>query len=288
MDNNGALPEFDMGAYEFVNKKPIADAGEDQTVYAGPEGLAQVMLDGSGSYDPDGDELTYHWSWTIDGQTFTSSGGDGMVDMRDFAIWARQWGPGIDIADLAGFAGAWLKRIQEQIPSYLNYDLSGGPYLALELPVGEHVITLAVNDGIEDSEPNEVVITVLDNTPPEFTLTVEPNMLWPPSHKMVLITPAWIVSDNCDPSPTVSLVSITMNEGDETDTYDPAFDDTPGDGHTINDIQVMPDGSIYLRAERRGLGTGRVYILTYQAADASGNTTVRNSKVVVPHDMRRP
>ncbi|KPK73694.1 MAG: hypothetical protein AMJ79_14995, partial [Phycisphaerae bacterium SM23_30] len=27
VDNNGALPEFDMGAYEFVNKKPIADAG---------------------------------------------------------------------------------------------------------------------------------------------------------------------------------------------------------------------------------------------------------------------
>ena len=43
---------------------PIADAGPDQTVeqtgYAG----ADVALDGSGSYDPDSDPLTYDWTWT--------------------------------------------------------------------------------------------------------------------------------------------------------------------------------------------------------------------------------
>ncbi|KPK75740.1 MAG: hypothetical protein AMJ79_09915, partial [Phycisphaerae bacterium SM23_30] len=72
------------------------------------------------------------------------------------------------------------------------------------------------------------------------------------------------------------------------DTYDPAFDDTPGDGHTINDIQVMPDGSIYLRAERSGLGGGRIYTLTFQAADASGNITRQSTIVTVPHDHRHP
>jgi len=299
VDNNGALPEFDMGAYEFVNKKPIADAGEDQTVYAGPEGLAQVMLDGSGSYDPEGDELTYHWSWTIDGQTFTSSGADGIVNMRDFAVWVKgqQTQLGLEpppftggakkvgISDLAGFSQTWLSNLG-QANWNMQYDTAPeSPYLTIELPFGVHVVSLIVNDGIEDSEPDEVVITILDNTPPEFTLTVEPNMLWPPSHKMVLITPAWTVSDNCDPSPSVSLVSITMNEGDETDTYDPAFDTTRGDGHTINDIQVMPDGSIYLRAERSGLAEGRVYTLTFQAADESGNVAVQSDAVIVPHNQ---
>src|SRR5207244_3656592 len=43
-----------------VNQPPSADAGPAQTV---PEGTL-VMLDGSGSRDPDGDLLTYQWTQT--------------------------------------------------------------------------------------------------------------------------------------------------------------------------------------------------------------------------------
>jgi len=141
---------------------------------------------------------------------------------------------------------------------------------------GEYVITLVVNDVIEDSEPNEVLITVVDTTPPEFEFSVSPTMLWPPNHKMVEITPIWTVSDECDAAPDVSLVGIEVNEDG----------DTIGDGHTSDDIEIGEDGSIYLRAERSGPGSGRIYTITYQAVDDSGNTTVRSAAVRIPHKFK--
>lgn len=47
-----------------VNDPPVADASLDQVVEANAIGGATgIMLDGSGSYDPDGDVLTYGWTW---------------------------------------------------------------------------------------------------------------------------------------------------------------------------------------------------------------------------------
>ncbi|UCE99911.1 MAG: hypothetical protein JSV82_02270, partial [Planctomycetota bacterium] len=47
------------------------------------------------------------------------------------------------------------------------------------------------------------------------------------------------------------------------------------------------DGSIYLRAERTGTGTGRIYTISYQAVDDSNNVAVDSATVTVPHDQRR-
>ncbi|PKP60125.1 MAG: hypothetical protein CVT89_00445 [Candidatus Altiarchaeales archaeon HGW-Altiarchaeales-2] len=46
------------------NQPPIADAGPNQTVEQTSHAGAYVTLNGSGSYDPDGDNLTYNWTWT--------------------------------------------------------------------------------------------------------------------------------------------------------------------------------------------------------------------------------
>ena len=91
------------------NEQPVADAGLDQTVYTFI-GEVEVVLDGSGSYDLEDDELTYQWTWTVNGNTYNATGVSPTI----------------------------------------------------ELPVGEHTVTLTVNDGIEDSAPDEVIITVLE------------------------------------------------------------------------------------------------------------------------------
>ncbi|NIP26585.1 MAG: hypothetical protein GWN67_07580, partial [Phycisphaerae bacterium] len=61
---------------------------------------------------------------------------------------------------------------------------------------------------------------------------------------------------------------------------------TIGVGHTSDDIQIGEDGSIYLRSERSGTSSDRVYTITYQAVDDSGNTTVRSATVSIPHDFK--
>ncbi len=50
--------EVVIGVDEEVNTAPVADAGTDQTVDAGDI----VYLDGTGSYDPNGDNIAYWWT----------------------------------------------------------------------------------------------------------------------------------------------------------------------------------------------------------------------------------
>lgn len=50
------------------NQPPIANAGEDITVeQLSPEG-STVTLSGAASFDPEDDELTYRWSWNVNGE----------------------------------------------------------------------------------------------------------------------------------------------------------------------------------------------------------------------------
>lgn len=102
------------------NTPPVADAGDDQTVFMCAVEMVEVKLDGSGSYDADGDELEYFW---FEGDEQIATGVDPNV---------------------------WLG-------------------------VGEHIIELIVDDGTESSEPNEVVITVIE--PIEADVHVVPRTI---------------------------------------------------------------------------------------------------------------
>ena len=86
-----------------------------------------------------------------------------------------------------------------------------------------------------------------------------------------------VATDTCDANPVVRLVSIMSNEADNG----------LGDGDQPNDIQGAAFGTddrqFQLRRERSGNGSGRIYTITYSATDASGNTTVRQATVTVPH-----
>jgi len=127
---------------------PVANAGDDQIVYADADFTAEVTLDGSGSSDPDGDELTYTWMWTIGSQCYTATGVNPVI----------------------------------------------------ELPVGLHTIELVVNDGTQDSAPDQVVITVI--APFQANLWISPRVInrysCMPNIMALLRLPAGITKDQVD------------------------------------------------------------------------------------------
>ncbi len=59
--NDMSPPDYVFVTVQSTNSPPVADAGEDRTVHTGSE----VLLDGSGSYDADGDPLTQTWTLLI-------------------------------------------------------------------------------------------------------------------------------------------------------------------------------------------------------------------------------
>jgi hypothetical protein len=228
--NNDGNSVVDMGAYEFVmNTAPVACIVGGDRTVEVESGC-EARVTLDGSCSSDADS--------------TAGTND---DINDF-----DWYDVIDVCDP-------------------NSDifLGSGEIIECNLGLGEHLIILEVTDKAGAFDANEVVITVEDVTPPEFSLVVEPNVLWPPNNKMVLVTPGWEVSDNCDELPEVSLVDITMSaEGD------------------VNDyVQIGGDGFINLRARKGRGGDMRVYTITYEAVDDSGNTAIDSADVVVPHDL---
>ena len=107
------------------------------------------------------------------------------------------------------------------------------------------------------------------------SLSLDPDRLWPPNHKMEPVWATVVATDNC-PVVNYALTSIVSDEPDNG----------AADGNTVDDIQNAaigtPDLQFDLRAERAGNGDGRVYTATYTAVDGSGNDAADSATVEVP------
>lgn len=221
-DGAGNTSEFSW-VEEVVggNEPPVADAGEDQTVFADASCQATVTLDGSGSSDPDGDPLIFTWSG--------------------------------------------------------SFGTATGMSPTVTLGLGVHTITLAVDDGNGGAATDEVVVTVLDATPPTISgLAVSPSVLWPPNHKMRPVTVSITAVDTCDATPPAcQLTAVTSNE--------PV--NGPGDGNTAPDWLITGNLTANLRAERSGNGTGRIYTLTVACTDTASNQATGTAILTVPHSQ---
>ncbi|ULL17083.1 hypothetical protein DVH26_23145 [Paenibacillus sp. H1-7] len=146
---------------------------------------------------------------------------------------------------------------------------------------GVHTLTYWSVDKAGNVEAKRTAAVRIDKTAPSLKVTLDKKVLWPANHKMVTVTASVYAEDALSHLDSVVLTSITSNENDN----DAGKDQQP-------DIQEASygtyDTTFMLRAEREGKGSGRVYTITYTAADQAGNINTVSETVTVPHDSGNP
>jgi len=139
--------------------------------------------------------------------------------------------------------------------------------------VGQSTVNLAVTDDFGGKSTCSSSVNLVDTTPPVVMSAVASrSVLWPPNHDMVPITLSVSVRDICDSHPTCRITSVKSNE--------PL--NGLGDGDQEPDWEISGDLGLKLRSERSGTGTGRIYTITVQCSDSSGNTSSKTVTVSVP------
>lgn len=206
-----------------VNTGPVALIDCEDTVEATSATATSVTLDGTDSYDENGDALTYAW--------------------------------------------------------YVDDDLVGtDPVVYPTLGVGDHVVVLEVTDAWGETGEASATISVVDTTPPTATVGgVSPGALWPPDHKLTPVDIELAVHDAVDAAVTCRILDVRSSEPENGD----------GDGETEPDwvySGAADDLSLWLRAERSGVGNGRTYTVVVECRDDAGNYTLVEIAVPVAHD----
>jgi hypothetical protein len=165
------------------------------------------------------------------------------------------------------------------------YDIVSGsltvslsPISGTTFPLGTTTVNASAQDTAGNVTTGSFTVTVRDTTAPTISsVTATPNTLGPVNHKMIPVTVMPTVQDAADTAPHSRIISVTSNEPING----------PGDGNTSPDFEITGDLTLNLRAERSGSGTGRIYTITIESRDASGNVSTATVNVVVPHDNRK-
>ena len=184
--------------------------------------------------------------------------------------------PADQIAEAASPAGAavsFTATAQDLVDG--SVPVSFNPASGSTFPLGATTVAATATDSSFNSSSGTFQVTVQDTTPPTIrSLTASRSVLWPPNHKMVLVKIAADAIDAVDPAPATRIISVTSNEPENGE----------GDGNTPSDWRITGDLTLELRAERSGSGSGRIYTITVESRDATGNASTATVPVIVPHD----
>ena len=182
--NGLTFPRIDCST--FVNIPPSCDANGPYIAECG----AAVELDGTGSFDLNGDALTYLWTGTFNGGSANGA----------------------------------------------------TPSVTFATPTGNRVVSLTVDDGLED-DMCEAAVQVVDTTPPSITPPddVIEECASPAGTPVSLGTAT--ASDSCDPDPAISNDAPALFDiGNTTVTWTATDDDfnTASAGQLVTIVDTTP------------------------------------------------
>jgi hypothetical protein len=115
---------------------------------------------------------------------------------------------------------------------------------------------------------------VSNPSPVISNVSVDKPSIWPPNHKLVEVTVAYTVTDNC--GPVTSSLTVSSNEPENG----------IGDGDAAPDWIINDAHHVQLRAERAGTGEGRIYTITITSTDSAGNSSSQTTQVVIPKNQK--
>ncbi|MDH5526711.1 MAG: HYR domain-containing protein [Nitrospirota bacterium] len=248
-----------------TNLPPVADAGPDRMEECLARLTSTVQLDGSGSYDPDGDSLSFLWNWgigasgevtplanlplgmnvvelTVDDGISGTGTDRAVVTVIDTVPPAVVLGPGLlfEANDIRGvyfdLAGSGLvDDVRESCGLDRVVVSPGSPYPLGTTPVRVEAVDMAGNLG-----SSEMNITVRDTTPPLLT----------------------VPDDLVDLPATGLLTVVDLGKAAATDLFGPVVitNDAPKDGFPV------------------GLTT-----VTWTATDANGNRVTDTQNVMISY-----
>ena len=135
--------------------------------------------------------------------------------------------------------------------------------------IGTYVLTYSATNGFRTALVTRTV-HVVDTTAPALTaIGATPSFIAVPNHQMIDVVLTYTATDATG-TPACS-VTITSNEAANG----------LGDGNTEVDWEVLSATRVRVRAERAGLGSGRVYTISVTCVDAAGNSVAKSVNVVI-------
>lgn len=303
-----------------VNYPPVADAGEDCSVKED----VLVALDGSGSFDPNDDPLTYQWV-QMDGTSvdldltdpvhpsFTTP----VVDLDgDLLVFELTVSDGIyqsiDTVEITvenvnhpPVASAGADQIREELnlvtlDGTASTDIDSDPLtyfwnqvggLEVDLSDTYNQITTFIAPLVDLGGEQLVFELTVDDGLATDTDEVSINVLdinGPPECELAEANPADLWPPN-HKLVTVEIINLADPDDDQVSiTMTEVTQDEPisglGDGDTSPDAFIWDD--VFLRVERSGLGNGRVYQVSFTAVDDFGNSCTGTVSICVPHDKK--